>query len=479
MILYSFAKHVLRIAAHLYFVDIQTSGLEKIPTRSPVIIAANHPGSLLDAVLLTTQISRKIHYLAKSDFFRFPIVASLFHRLGVIPVYRPGKEPKHTERNVEAFEKAYEILESNGCIGIFPEGRNSPRRQVAELRTGAARMAMGAEARNHYRLGACVVPISVGLEGRELFLTSVYMSCEEPIRAADYAGMHQENPDGAIKKLTSDLQLALRRQAVHVEDLKLSQMVDDLSEILGHEPVPAGQERTAADSPSAAARWLKGLWDGFRQWFRPTPEVHKDLASGFRTRQEINEALSRIAAQEPQAVEDLHVEMEKYKDHLSQTRLRQEIRHSFDKPVKERLIRLRMTLYAVFMAPFALFGFLHNFLPYILTLFIARLFREEPMRIFAYFGVGIVVFSLTYLLYAILFWYYIKASVPWCLLYLVLVLGTGFASLRYRRKIVNYRDKILVRTLFYSQDNLRRLLQRKRREIIARFQELRQRYCQW
>ncbi len=35
-------------------------------------------------------------------------------------------------RIVEVFERVYEVLEKEGCIGIFPEGRNSPKRQIAE-----------------------------------------------------------------------------------------------------------------------------------------------------------------------------------------------------------------------------------------------------------------------------------------------------------------------------------------------------------
>ncbi len=476
MKLYWILRHVMRIAAHLYFVDIQTSGCENLPQKGPVILAANHPGSVLDTILLSTQIAREIAYLAKSDLFRFPFVATMFNNLGVIPVYRPGHEPSHSERNLQIFERVYQVLEHQGCIGIFPEGRNSPQRQVAELRTGAARIALGAEALHNYQLGLNIVPVGVSYESRELFLSSVLLNFEQPIRIADYAELHQKNPDQAVRSLTSDLQQALRRQTLHIEDLRWSQLIADLSDIFRQEP---GVMQNGNDfSPRAAEqdKTLKTYWQKLCSWFRPAAQSQNNLKYFLRTRQKINTILARMAEKEPDSIQDLHKDIERYKAHLSQARLRKDLSHSFDKPVQERLIRLRMTLYAVFMAPFALVGFVHNILPYLITLFTARLFQEEPIRGFAYFAIGIFVFSLTYLCYGLLFWHFVLSSVPWCLAYLGLLLWTGFACLRYRRTIMRYRDKILVRTFFQTQKHLSQSLQQERQAIISRFQELQKQF---
>ncbi len=477
MRLYSIIRHFIRIAAHLYFVDIQSSGLENTPRKGPVILAANHPGSLMDAVLLSTQVPRKISYLAKSDLFRFPFVSTLFDNLGVIPIYRPGQEPQHSERNVQAFGRVYQVLENQGCIGIFPEGRNSPQRQVAELRTGTARMALGAEARNNYQLGLCIVPIGLSFESRELFLSSALLSFEQPIWVADYACLHRENPEHAVRTLTQDLQRALRGQALHIEDLRLSQLVADLSDIVEPDPGPAHNgQKEAKQAVKANQGLLYSYWQKICSWFRPVAETDKDLQSILRKRQETNRVLTEIAAQEPEAIEELRKATERYKDHLYQARLREDLSQKFDKPVQERLVRLRMTLYALLMAPFALVGFVHNIAPYLVTLFTARLFQDDAIRGFAYFAIGILVFSLTYLMYGVCFWHFFHKSVPWTLVYLAALLWTGFGFLRYRRTVMQYRDKILVRTFFQSQEHLHRRLQQERQAIIAKFQELQKKY---
>ncbi len=477
MKLYTVARRLMRIVAHLYFVEIQLSGLENVPRRGPLLIAANHPGSLLDAVLLSTMVPRQINYLAKSDFFRFPVVASVFRGLGIIPIYRAGQAPGHAERNVEAFERVYEVLENEGCIGIFPEGRNSPQRQIAAIRTGVARMALGAEARNDYRLGVSIVPVGVNFESRELLLSSVFLSFDEPISISRYAEEHRSHPGEAVRALTDDVQQSLRRQALHIEDLRLSQLVSDLSQIAEQSPDIALSSRISRRSSSSAAkRRLHKYWSRLLEWFRPEAKTRKDLETALRGRQHISQLLERAVKEEPEAIDELSAAAERYKSHLAQLRLKEDLEHSFDKPVQERLIRLRMTLYALFMAPLALVGFVHNIVPYLLTLFLSRLFKEEAIRGFASFAIGIAAFSLTYLAYGVWFWQEVARSLPLCLLYLAALLWTGFACLRYRRKITRYRDRILVRTFFQTPDHLTQGLRQERQAIISRLQDLQQRY---
>ena len=478
MRLYTVVRHLMRIMAHLYFVDIQSTGLENVPRKGPVIIAANHPGSVLDAILLSNLVPRGISYLAKSEFFRFPLVASFFRGLGAIPVYRAGQADR-TSGNVDAFQRVYEVLEQGGCVGIFPEGRNSPRRQIAEIRTGVARMALQAEARNEFELCLRILPVGLTFESRELFLTSVFLCFDRPLSMTEYAATYQASPDRAIRALTDEVQQSLRNQALHIEDMRLGQLARDLSRIVRRdgevEPPP-----TLPEKGTETGFWRKNLdrarkW--LQQWFRPEEAgVRKDLHSALRGEQHTGKLLAQAAKEEPEVVEDLSEAVERYKAHLAQNRLREDLGHSFDRPVQERLIHLRMTLYAVLMAPFALIGFVHNLPPYLATFFTSRLIREEAIRGFATFALGIAFFGLAYALYAVLFWHFVLKSPLLLLGYLLALVWTGFACLRYRRRIMHYRDKILVRTLFATHRHLSRGVRREREAILSRLRDLQERY---
>jgi hypothetical protein len=164
--------------------------------------------------------------------------------------------------------------------------------------------------------------------------------------------------------------------------------------------------------------------------------------------------------------------VDRYQDHLRQTELSRALKRSLEEPVRERLIRLRMTIYMILLAPVALFGLMHNLVPYLVTLCLARLARDEAIRAFAYFGVGLLAFTLTYA--ALGLWLCLGAGIAWnwMLVYLVLLPPAGFFTLRYRRNILLYRDKILVRAFFWNNAELIRLLHRERQRMIEHFQAL-------
>src|SRR5690554_7584559 len=52
----------------------------------------------------------------------------------VMPIYRSSELAGQPVRNQNSFYRAFELLEAGGCIGMFPEGTNSPDRQVREDR---------------------------------------------------------------------------------------------------------------------------------------------------------------------------------------------------------------------------------------------------------------------------------------------------------------------------------------------------------
>lgn len=468
MRLYSFFRHIFRLASHLYFVEVRSIGKDQVPEDGPTILAANHPSSLLDSILLSIELPRQVHYLAKSELFRSPILASLYRRIGAIPINRGAR----ADDNENTFKHVYDLLDRGGCIGIFPEGRNSPALQVANLRSGTARMALAAEARHNYELGLQIIPVGINFENRELFLSAALLRFGAPIKVADYAEMHQKDRKLAIRTLTNDVEQALRKEAMHISDLRLGQLVEDLGAVY-HEAINEPIEARAA-----RRSWgiLRRTLEKTRAWFRPASVNHDSLSAIFEGRRSLNDALSRASVAEPELVEDLRNRVDRYKAHLRQTHLKEDLKQSFAQPIRERLIRLRMTLYAVLMAPVAFFGLVHNFLPYFVTKIISRRFQDEAVRTFAYFGVGTLAFVGFYFLCWLWLWQFTERDLSTSLIYIGLLPPTGLLCLRYRGHITQYRDKILVRTFFHTNANLINLLHEERQEIVYRLQLLDERY---
>jgi 1-acyl-sn-glycerol-3-phosphate acyltransferase len=477
MKLYAALVRFFRLASQLYFADIHAAGQQRVPATGPVMLAANHPASILDAILLSIHVPRPIRYLARSGLFRWPVIATLFRQLGALPVYRRAESTDHATRNAEMFARVYELLEAGGCIGIFPEGHNSPQGRVGALRTGAARMALGVEARNGYRLGLRIVPVGITFESRELLMSAVLLRFGPPIRVADYAELHRHDPEAAVQELTAHLQTALRQQTVHLEDRQLGGVARDLATVL--DPAPEADVEPPAPGEPGQPRGLKRwLWHATAWYRRTTPAARAALDRRVHNRQQVGTVLARAAREEPHAVAALRRQLERYRDHLGQARLRQALQEALEAPVRERLLRLRMTAYAVLVAPIAAFGLLHNAPPYLVTAWASRLFRDESVRAFAGFMLGAAAFTTTYALLAVWLWREGGLHPAWSLAYVAALPPTGLVALGFRRNVLRYRHRILVRTLLWNNEELAALLRHERAVILARFQALAERYGQ-
>lgn len=467
MRLYRILRAFLRAATRLYFLHIDAKHQDRVPSSGPVILAANHPSSILDSVLLSTQLPRPVNYLAKSELFRSGFLAKLYGQLGAIPIQRGRGE----RAIASAFETVIERLQAGKCVGIFPEGRNSPHLQIANLRSGTARLALDAEARNNFTLGLVIVPVGINFASRELFMSSALLRFGKPINVADFQDTHQSAPDKAVRALTIAIEHELKRQANHIEDLRLSQLIDDLGALYS-EALQSNETRLPARPARRSERILRNIV----YWFRPTPVPPEQLLQVFEGKAQLNQMLMRANVVEPQAVENLRAKVERYRAHLKQVNLKVNLQQSFKHPIRERLLLLRMTVYAVAMAPFALYGLIHNFIPWFATRLLARRFKDEALRTFAYFGFGVTTFVASYVLYGLWLWQFTERDLTNSLIYVATFLPTGLIALHYRGKIMNYRDKVLVRTFFRKQESLVRQLSAERQAIVNRLAALHERY---
>ena len=124
-------------------------GLEHLPRVGPFILVANHC-SQADPPLLGwatgRQIGRVVHFMAKEEMQRWPIIGWLADRSGVFFVRRG-------ERDRAAQRLALELLAAGKPIAIFPEGTRSRNGRMRDARPGAALLAI--------RSGAPVVPVGI------------------------------------------------------------------------------------------------------------------------------------------------------------------------------------------------------------------------------------------------------------------------------------------------------------------------------
>ena len=149
--IYGLLRWITGIALHWFYSDIRIVGAERIPVSGPLLIAVNHQNALVDSLIVGWLVPRRISMTAKATLADNPLIAILFRILHVVPLRRVSDEirkrnalPVDRSRNAQAFAEIFNLLERNGALLIFPEGKSHNEVGLEPLKTGLARLALQA-----------------------------------------------------------------------------------------------------------------------------------------------------------------------------------------------------------------------------------------------------------------------------------------------------------------------------------------------
>lgn len=322
------AVRLARVLLRIFFRQIEVVGEEHVPRSGPVVFVANHGNSLIDPFLLVGFLPRLARFLAKSTLWGNPAVRPLLALGGAIPIHR--RQDGDTSKNDQTFERCFEELSRGAAVALFPEGLSHDAPALQPLRTGAARIALGAE-RRHGPLGLRIVPVGLTFDAKDTFRSRVLIKIGAPIDPG-----RGDDPE-AVRALTARIDEALRGVTLNVASWHEARLVARAAEIYG------------------------GDTSG-----RPAP-----LAAHFDVRRRFGESYEAARDRYPERVQRLERTALRYEGMLMALGLRDD-QVIARVPHSEIALRLgnRLPLLALWL-PVAALGALLNYVPYRLSGWIA------------------------------------------------------------------------------------------------------------
>ena len=231
------------------FYRVVKQGAE-VPAVGPVMLVGNHPNALMDPALIFAAVDRPITFLAKAPLFKMPGLGALLRGIGALPVYRKQDDPGQMGRNEGTLDAAAQALAKGGVITLFPEGKSHSEPQLAELKTGAARIAFKALAAG----GAVkVVPVGLTYEKKDRFRSLALLDVGVAISVQDFFSASPQQEGDAVRALTAAIAEGLKAVTLNLErweDLPLIETAEALYALRRDEP---------AEAPARRRRFARGL----------------------------------------------------------------------------------------------------------------------------------------------------------------------------------------------------------------------------
>lgn len=343
----------LRFATLVFFRRVEVDGLEHIPRDGPVIFAVNHPNGLVDPLFLLCFAPRPVSFLAKAPLFGYPVIGWFARAFDSIPVYR--KQDNTSGTNAETFGRAREVLARGGAIAIFPEGTTHSDAQLRELKTGAARIALGASLAS-----MTVIPTGIYYTAKQTFRSSALVCFGPPIAVTSAAVDERgEPPAGPVAELTAQIDRGLDEVTLQADSLQALDLIAHAEDIF-----------TATDE--------------------------QPLAEELELRRRFVEGYSYLRERDPSRLARLSSAITRFGAELARARLEpHELKPRFDVGAIVRV---------VFLLPLAFIGLVLHYPTYRLVGLLARRFAkgESEMTATMKFLAALLFFPLTWLAFATL-----------------------------------------------------------------------------
>lgn len=429
------------------FYDLESRG-HPVPD-GPLLITANHPNALLDPLVVFRVARRHARPLAKAPLFGHPLIGPFLRILGGLPVYRKQDDAGLMANNDRTFDAAVAALHAGQAIQIYPEGQSHSGPALTPLRTGAARIALRAEADADWKLGLRILPLGLTYTRKPFFRGRAIAVVGEAFEVGDLRDRYEADPVEAVRELTGRITSRLETVTLNLSRAEDLELIDSAERLYARERGLAGW------------REREGLGERL-------PRLRR-----------FAEGLARLRAHDPQRHDRLARRVERYRRVTARLGAGEEadVPPAYAPTTVARYV-LTDVVPLVLGAPFALLGGVAWILPYLAPRPVVAIVRPPHDGIATWkLSAAIVAFPLMWLVWIALgAW---LGGIGWALVAALALPAIGVFTVAWFDRWNEVREDA---TLFLRVGHRRRLLERlaaERRALADEIDRLAQEVEKW
>ncbi len=390
-LLYRFVRHYAMFGLRRFYSEVIVTGRENLPTDdSALIFTANHLNALMDALSLALLVPKEkaIVFLAKADLFDTNFGAKVMRFAKILPAYRMENGIENLGKNNDIFEQCIDILVHGQHIGIMPEGGQGEQRRVRPLVKGVFRIAFETQRRLGKTKSVKIIP--VGIDMGDLIKSNKHLiiNIGKPIDIENYVEEYVENPSGTTNQVKAELRHSLSALTRDVASVQNYDTIAFLSDVEGYKFIPAKED--------------------------PRPTL-----SRFHHQQAVIKNLIKLERENPTEFEKIKQNAESLHAQLDGGNFRPAVFSTKKTSIWEFTLGF----------PVFIFGFLTNFLPTFVPVWIRKALRVEYDGFYSsiHFTLGMILFPVFYILQT-----FLAAQVfSWGIIESIVFLGFQYASRKY------------------------------------------------
>lgn len=197
------------IGLKIFFGGVKITGKDKFPKDGAVLLAPNHQGAFMDALLSGIYCKKPVSFLTRADVFN-KWTNPILNSLNMMPIYRIRDGIQSLSQNDAVFDTCFKMLSEEKVILIFPEGNHGGDHFLRPISKGTARLALDARDQIDPNTKLYIVPTGINYFSHSRPLAKIMLHYGDPIELSEYMDLYHEHKQKGYNKLKEDLTNAMK-----------------------------------------------------------------------------------------------------------------------------------------------------------------------------------------------------------------------------------------------------------------------------